>query len=277
MNQNVLQIISVGTFIISGFAIGKRAANWPKRYWLLGFCVPLAFIVMIGLQAHYPQLNFVFPFSLLGTSTLKRDALALATPILLLTPLDRSKQPRLQILGGVFLLSFLLQYCILPVTAPLMNQKELAQLNTTIDHDGVCRQQTGFTCRPAAAVTALRRLGLNAEEGELAVLARTTSFNGTPPDVLAETLQERYAPEGLHCEYRSFNSIDELRMAGLTLAVIKFNAWLDHYVTVLEITDEHVVAGDPLEGKVKYTRAEFEKTWRHSGVVMQRPGAQYRL
>jgi hypothetical protein len=54
---------------------------------------------------------------------------------------------------------------IVPFLAPAFNRGYLAGLKTRIDADGVCRQSSEYTCGPAAAVTALRKLGLPAEEG----------------------------------------------------------------------------------------------------------------
>lgn len=276
MNETLRPILIL-SLIGVGVLTGRWLARLPKPFWFLGYFVPLGLICLLGLEKNYPHLNFVWPFSLLGPSMVKLHLLAMVTPILLITSLWRSANRRLRVLGTLFLFSFLVQYCILPVLVPLVIRNQMARLDTVIDSDGICLQRTEFTCGPAAAVTALRRLHLTATEGELAVLARTTRFAGTPPDVLAETLQSRYGKEGLQSEYRSFHSLEELRSAGLTLAVIKFNFWLDHYVTVLEVTDKQVVVGDPLEGKVRYTRAAFEKVWRHSGVVLKRETAASRL
>src|SRR5436309_1325824 len=84
-------------------------------------------------------------------------------------------------------------------------------------------------------------LGLIAEEGELAILARTSSLTGTEPDVLAKVLQKRYSADGLIAEYRAFKDIEDLRKAGLTVAVVEFNSMLDHCVTVLGVEDNQVV------------------------------------
>ena len=125
-------------------------------------------------------------------------------------------------------------------------------------------------CGPAAAVTALHKLGFVADEGEIAILAHTTSTIGTPPDILAAVLQERYGDAGLVCEYRAFKNLAELKSAGLTLAVIRYNLLLDHYVTVLEVSERAVTVGDPLNGLTKLSPAEFSEKWRFEGVVLRR-------
>jgi len=120
-------------------------------------------------------------------------------------------------------------------------------------------------------VTALRKLGLPAEEGEIAILSGTTSSTGTPPDFLAAALQKRYGRDGLIVEYRAFKDVSELRQAGLTLAVIKFSFLVDHYVTVLQVTDSQVIVGDPLGGVDFLSYDEFRGKWRFTGVVLKRP------
>jgi hypothetical protein len=67
-----------------------------------------------------------------------------------------------------------------------------------------------------------------------------------------------------------FKDVAELKKAGLTLAVIKFNLLLDHYVTVLEVNDQGILVGDPLLGLTTMSVDEFQEKWRFVGVVMGR-------
>ena len=131
-------------------------------------------------------------------------------------------------------------------------------------------QNTEYTCGPAAAVTALRKLGLPAEEGQLAIASLTSSETGTPADILAEALQENYGKDGLVAEYRTFKNISELKQAGLTLAVVKFGFMVDHWVTVFEVTDSQVIIGDPLNGIDKISHKDFLEKWRFEGIVLKR-------
>jgi hypothetical protein len=111
---------------------------------------------------------------------------------------------------------------------------------------------------------------LSRRGGQIAILAHTSTATGTPPDILAQALQERYGKDGLVGEYRLFYSIEELKTARLTLAIVKFSFLLDHYVTVLEVTDTEIVVGDPLNGKMTLTHDEFRNQWRFVGVVLSR-------
>src|SRR5262249_23801319 len=143
---------------------------------------------------------------------------------------------------------------------------------TQIDKDGICIQTTDYTCGPASAVTALRKLGLPAEEGQIAILSCTSFQEGTPLDMLADTLQQKFAGDGLQVKCRVFKSIQELKGAGLTLAVIKYGFMVDHWVTVLEVTDTEVVIGDPLGGLRHLSYDDFSKQWRFIGIVLTRKG-----
>ena len=95
-------------------------------------------------------------------------------------------------------------------------------------------------------------------------------MTGAPPDILAEVLQKNYSKDGLVVEYRTFKNISELKQAGLTLAVVKFGFMVDHYVTVLEVTDSEVIIGDPLDGLDRMSYEEFQQKWRFVGIVLKR-------
>lgn len=95
-------------------------------------------------------------------------------------------------------------------------------------------------------------------------------MTGTPPDILAEVLKNKYGKDGLAVEYRTFKNISELKQAGMTVAIVKFGFMVDHYVTVLEVTDSEVIVGDPLDGLDKMSYEEFQQKWRFVGIVLKR-------
>jgi len=134
--------------------------------------------------------------------------------------------------------------------------------------DGVCLQTRTYTCGPAAAVTALRRLGFIAEEGEIAVLAGTNSITGTLPRSLDSALRGRYGREGLECRYRYFGSVAELKGRGVTLAIVKDAFLIDHCVAVLDVSEGMVLVGDPVLGKQLIPHEQFEQMWRFTGIVL---------
>jgi predicted double-glycine peptidase len=200
----------------------------------------------------------------------KFASIAFIATMVLTTPLSRIKPVRARVLISILMGLVVVQMSLWPFLAPAFNRNYLARLSTHIDPDGICRQSSDYDCGPAAAVTALRRLGFPAEEGQLAIWAYTSSATGTPPDILARALQKHYGKEGLVSEYRVFRSLKELKEAGLTLVVIRYSFWFDHYLTVLKVDDDHVLAGDPSLGLVRLTASEFLSKWRFVGIVLKR-------
>ncbi|MGA2543348.1 MAG: cysteine peptidase family C39 domain-containing protein [Verrucomicrobiota bacterium] len=256
---------------VGGIYAAFRLARAPRPYWLAVWLLALGVVFLFSLPRYAPGLEFVPPFSWIAATRTRFVLFPLIIPILLLVPAAKRPGARLRFFLAVLTGLAVLKFSVLPALLPAFNRNLLLHLTTRIDRDGVCLQGTAYTCGPAAAVTALRRLGLPAEEGEIAVWARTTSVAGTPSDVLAETLREHYGSRGVTATLRYFKTIPELRHAGLSVAVIKFDFLEDHYVTILSVTDREVVAGDPLNGLVTYSYDDFAKVWRYSGVVLGRP------
>lgn len=265
-----------------GGALGFASSRLRKPYWALGYLVPLAAIVAICAARRLPGSELAREFGWLVSGRRPFAVLAFIAPMILTTPLSRLPRPRDRMWVLAFVVLTVLSSGVLPFFAPILNQTALAKTVTRMNRDGVCLQTTDYTCGPAAAVTALRKLGFRAEEGELAIWARTTTFTGTPPDILADVLREKYSPQGLAVEYRVFQSVRELPKDAITLVLVKFGLLVDHYVAALEVTDETVLVADPLSGLDKLPRKAFEGKWRFAGIVLRansagvRPGTKAR-
>ena len=253
-----------------GVLIGLRFSRLPKPYWIIGYLIPLLVILIYGAAMRFHALALVPPISWIMGGRTKFAIIGLLTTMVLTTPLSRLQFQSIKVLVSILMTLATIKLSVWPFLAPAFNREQLAQLQTRVDANGICRQNTDFTCGPASAVTALRKLGLSADEGEIAILAHSSSVIGTPPDMLAHALQTRYGSKGLASEYRVFRSIDELKHPGFTLAVTKYRAWVDHYVAVLDVTNNQVVIGDPLLGLRKVARRDFEEIWRFEGVVLSR-------
>lgn len=268
-----LETILVALMALLGVSLGRWFSKLPKPYWTFGYFLPLALIGVILVIGKSPRLMFVPPASWLWFGRTPFAIIGFAATLILTTPLPQLSSHRARILVGFLMAWIVAQVALWPFLAPAFNQAYLASLTTNIDADGVCRQSNEYNCGPAAAVTALRQLGFPAEEGQIAILAKTSKATGTPPDMLARTLKKHYSQAGLLCEYRSFQNLDELRGAGLTLAVIKLGFLVDHFVVVLGVTDKDVLVADPLSGKRTVSRQAFTKSWRSLGIVLKRqPG-----
>jgi hypothetical protein len=258
------------SFAFAGVLLGYFFSRLPKPYWTFGYFIPLMLVLIYGVAIHFPAISFTPPISWMMMGRKKFAILGFIAAMVLTTPLSRLPLKRDRVVISALMAVIIFFMSVWPFLAPAFNRKQLAELQTQIDGNGICRQRTDYTCGPASAVTALRKLGLPAEEGQLAILSCTSSMTGTPPDILAEVLQNQYGKDGLIAHYRTFKNISELKQAGLTLAVVKFGFMVDHYVAVLDVTDSEVIVGDPLDGLDKMSYEEFQQKWRFVGIVLKR-------
>lgn len=262
-----LELAGVVALMLMGAAAGVRSARLARARWLSLYLAMLAFVFAVGLARRSPQAAFTPPFDLLVEGRTDYLLLAAAFPFLfgaLVARLENRRLGRLLAALGVVVLA---QFCLMPYAQPLWLRDRFTRLMTQIDTDGVCLQSEYYTCGPAAAVTLLRKLGLPADEGPLAIAARTCAVVGTPPDELASTLTALYAPR-VTARHRLFADVDELAGALPAIAVIEYLFMVDHYVAVLEVGPREVVVGDPLHGKRRLSREDFARVWRRNAVVL---------
>jgi predicted double-glycine peptidase len=265
-----LQAAGVVALGAAGLAAGTRCARLPSRGWLWGYLLPLGAVLLCGAAFRYRPLELVPPFAWLTAGRREYLVLAFCGAMIFGTLLPRLAARRQRIAVLTLVACLILVEAAWPFLAPAFQRRFLIGLVTQFDTDGVCRQSTDFTCGPAAAVTALKQLGIPADEGELAVLFSTTASTGTPPDLLAARLNARYGPAGLRASHRAFRSVAELQDQPPLLAWVKF-AWLtDHLVAVLELTPDQIVLGDPFRGRRVLSHAAFEAEWRLIGVTLRR-------
>lgn len=272
----ILETIAVTALAAMGFVLGRWFSGLKSRWWVAGFVIPFALLVLIGSTRRYSGFEFVPPMAWLVKGRMEFALAGLITTMVLTTPLLRLPKASTRRLVFIFMVLIVGTTSVWPFLAPAFNRRMLEAMQTRFDEDGVCRQNTQYTCGPAAAVSALRRLGFPAEEGELAILAHTSTAIGTPADLLCAALQKRYAAEGLDCEYRHFRSVREMKNAGVILAVTKFALFVDHYVTVIDVTDHELQVADPFYGRRRYSVEDFERQWRFCGIVLKLRGDDVR-
>lgn len=250
--------------------MGRWFSNQRSPWWGIGYFIPLVLIFCYVLAFRVPGLMFSPPFSWISMGMKKYALFGFVAAMVLTTPLSRIPQRRIRMLISILMSVIIFFMALWPFIAPMLDRKDLMHLQTHMDTNGICLQTTTYTCGPASAVTALRKLGLPAEEGEIAILSYTSEQEGTPEDMLADGLKRRYASSGLIVECRAFKSIAELKQAGLTLAVVKYGFMLDHWVTVLEVSNSDVVVGDPAGGLDRLSYQDFAGKWRFVGIVLHR-------
>jgi len=268
--QPLFETLAVTILAFLGLFLGVWIGRVKKRLWIMGYALPLAAVLLVAIGRNIDRLRFVPPFSLALAGRSEYILLAFAVPMVLGTLIPRLPGKRVKILLGILLGLVSVNGVVCPFLVPALIRSKLDQLDTSMTLSGVCLQNTSYTCGPAAAVTALARLGIKAEEGELAIMAHTTPITGTPDDLLVEAIEQRYGREGVRCTYRYFDSIDHLKEMCPTIAVVEFAFLVDHYITVLEVSDDKVIVGDPINGKEDLTYDQFRDKWRSTGIVVGR-------
>jgi hypothetical protein len=261
-----------GVILLSVFSIllGRFFSGLKKPYWIIGYFIPLALIGILTIARSNNFLCFTSPFCWFVSGRGRFVILSLSICMGLTVPLSRLPRKLEKILVCILMFIFVTWFSVMPFLFPVLIKGKLLSRATFFDKDGICRQTTKYTCGPAAAVTALNRLGLSAEEGEIAVLSQSSPLVGTLPALLCSALEGRYGPEGLKCSYRRFDTIEQLRQTGITLVVVKESFLLDHCIVVLQVLDDAVAVADPITGKELIPIKEFEKMWRFSGIIMER-------
>ena len=265
-----LETTGVILIALCGVFVGRICSRFRKPYWVLGYILPSILILMLALVRFNNALYFVRPFCWIAVGRFRFVVLSVAVSMGLTVPLSRLPYKIEKLIVCLLMAGFVVWFSVMPIVVPALLKERLSNIETKFDKNCICRQTTDYTCGPAAAVTALGKLGLKAEEGELAVLSYSSPVMGTLPECLTSALRSRYGADGLNCRYRSFDSIDQLKSAGITLAVVRDAFLLNHCLAILEVTDDAVTVADPVTGVRLMPHRQFEKIWRFSGIVLQR-------
>lgn len=247
-----------------GYSLGRWFSQLPDRRWLLGYTGPFFLLALIGSARWVPWLGSMPPFEWIMMGRIEFAALAPIITTLFATTLYRLSQRRKRIAVGCFMVFATAYYSVLPFLSPVFLYNRLSQLEGTMTKSDICLQSTGYTCGPAAAVTALHAMGISAKEGTIAIQAHTSPFAGTPLDQLCGAIQENY---DVSCRTEYFADLADMPRDALFIAVIKFRFLIDHYVVVLDTTEDGVVVADPLHGKSTWSRDKFTEKYRGQAIV----------
>lgn len=268
------EIFCVIMFALSGAAAGRAFSRARRSIRVWGYILPFVLIAIILLAKYNSSLAFVPPFSWLTAGRIKYVVMSMVITIGLMTPLPHLPYKAERILTTILMVALVTCCSILPFLVPALIKADMSKIETRFDSNGICRQTKDYTCGPAAAVTALNRLGLEAKEGEIAVLSYTAPVIGTLPQCLDQALNDRYKAQGLVSQYRTFDSLAQLKDEGLTLAVIRDAFMLDHCVAVLDVSETSVTFADPALGMMSIPREQFKKIWRFAGITLKRNTTQ---
>lgn len=260
--------------VVLGATAGRAFSRLKNPHWGWGYCISLALIALVLIATYISSKTFVPVLIWISGGRMRFVIIGLAVAMGSTTLLGRLKNRIEKVVVFVLMTAVLIWGTVLPFFIPVLIRKDLTNLRTKMNADNICVQSTNYTCGPAAAVTALRRIGLTAQEGEIAILSHTSPVVGTLPWCLYRAIQHRYAAQGIECQLRHFNSVGELRGQNITLVVVKDAFLLDHCVTILEVSDETVTIADPSLGRQKMSYKEFEDVWRFYGITLKNGLAQ---
>ena len=269
-----VETIGIVLVAVLGVFLGRAFSSLRRPYWVCGYFLPLVLITMLVITRWANGMSFVRPFCWIATGRIRFVILSLAVTMGLATPLSRLPRKCEKVVIYILMAVVVTWFSVLPFLIPALIKGRLSNLKTRIDASGICFQSTDYTCGPAAAVTALTRLGLPAQEGEIAILSHSSPMAGTLPGCLASALQNRYGTDGLKCQYRHFDSVGQLRDVGVMLAVVKDTFLSDHCVAILEVSDRMVIVADPVTGTKSLSHKQFERIWRFSGITFKRDSTQ---
>jgi hypothetical protein len=260
--------------VVLGATAGRAFSRLKNPHWGWGYCVSLALIALVLAATYVSSKAFVPVLIWISGGRMRFVIIGLAVAMGSTTLLGRLKNRIEKVVVFVLMTAVLIWGTVLPFFIPVLIRKDLTNLRTKMNADNICVQSTNYTCGPAAAVTALRRIGLTAQEGEIAILSHTSPVVGTLPWCLYRAIQQRYAAQGIECQLRHFNSVGELRGQDVTLVVVRDAFLLDHCVAVLEVGDETVTIADPSLGRQKMSHKEFEDVWRFYGITLKNGSAR---
>lgn len=231
------------------------------RVWGGVWLVTLAVLVLLGYLRRHPAAEMLPVFHWL---TAGRTEYVLYGPLaILLLGLPATQVPRrmTQLACGLLGLVVVLEYSLGPSLGPVLQTPA-----PIMEARGIFLQGDSYSCGPAASMTALRRLHIEGDFLKLARAAHTSAAIGTPPDLLCDALEGLYP---VQARYLSLSRLEDLP-PGEALVILQLGLLVDHYMALLEFNSNEVWVGDPLAGKTRITRSEFDQRWRHLVVLITR-------
>jgi Peptidase C39 family len=264
--ETLAELAAVCGLTWAGMQIGRRLSR--GRFWRWGVAVPFMIVGLVMTGHRVARLAFVAPVSWVLGAQVDPVVMAGATACLLTVLSTRMRQRRQRIALAVLMAVMVGFYGMTPLLLPIAVRGDLLAGVTTVDAHGVCLQTHGYTCGPAAAVTCLRALGVNAEEGRMAVEARCGPVVGTDGALLAQAVNRRYGAQGVRCGYRYVGTLEGLRLPAVaTVVSLRYGG---HDVAVLAVNAEEVIVADPMSGRDRWSRADFLAEWTGAAVEFEK-------
>ncbi|PHR33287.1 MAG: peptidase C39 [Fluviicola sp.] len=155
-------------------------------------------------------------------------------------------------------LSFSIFLVIIPYAKPIVRPININSETKWIDD--VCIQSTYASCGPSSLATILKAKNINTTEREIAANAFTCS-SGTEIWYLL-----RYATKkGLNFSCNQIHEIEQVKTPCIIGTEISN---IGHFITVLEKNKDEYIIGDPLIGRIKLTKKQFNQKYLLDGLMI---------
>jgi len=259
----MLQVGSIILLFCAATILAVQIGRLSGKKWTLGFFCGLTILLSINMPKFIPQLinNRLY-------QTLFSDGIAGIIAIIPCLPKLSRANTRYLVVG--FLIISLMRSSLMPAACSFFNKNELAGLPPQVDGDGVYLQTTGYTCGPAALATVLNAYGIKDSEGGIALATGCNSYSGTRSLDLVNYINSRYG-YALSARYLYVDEIESLiKMNGIFIAEVRASAFTDHFVAIMNVTEDTLTVADPAYGKFETKIDGFAREWRHKIIVVQK-------
>ena len=188
-----------------------------------------------------------------------------AAIVLLLSVCVRRLERRIVRVGVVTVGVIFSLYAIAEVAAPIPLSLFADRLSAQTDGPAEVTQSTGWSCGAAALAWAARLQGIPASERQMAELAAIAPLRGTSVRGMLRALH-RVGLEARATKPASWEDV----VAAPKPALIgwKLSRTVAHSALVLDVQGDRVTVGDPLAGRITYSREEFIDGWMRDLIVI---------
>lgn len=133
----------------------------------------------------------------------------------------------------------------------------------------VIEQTQDYSCVPAASATALRMLGINTNESEMAELTETRAGSGATLLRALNGLDTRLRHTGIEPKLLEPDYDALMRVEPPMLTPVQYETARLHMVTIIEVRPDMVFLADPQVGVEFLPRRQFEEIYRGQVIAFE--------
>lgn len=276
----ILNLLMVVLFAAGGYQLAKRL-NRKRVYPLLIFAVFMQYVSSI--LNNFPEVSFNWmPWKYMIFFSYWGFFFSTAFFAMCIPHIEkRDRKAMWAIVGVMFILTGYINYSkfFFPI------DEKIRELELK---DGVCRQSTEYTCAACSAVTMLHYYGIESSEKEMMHYGLTDD-KGTYFHSIAYGLKRRIGdePYRVRLDLVTMEELAELPKPVMVSFILNtglkpkkgfvklipdtfFDTSINHMVALFDVNEEWVHLGDPIYGRTKKKRKEFEDTWSECAIWIEK-------